>query len=475
MEHFNLQGKKWWVLGAIFIVLLLEFLLFMDRPFFWDALTKAQRANWLYTHDFSQLVVPTDLNSGHPPLWIGGIALFWTIFGKALWSARLLLLLVNLGVCYQLWIMLCRFFGKEVPWWLMLLVFIEPTFLAQTTSLNNDMLLLFFTLLGLNSLLANKWNWYALALSGILLTNLRGIYIFIALTVLHVILVRKDLLVYQSKMLRGYLIGLFVFLMFLIYQYVILGWVIITPNPHYSGHREAVPVRSVLKNTVVFIKSILENGRLLVWIPLFLLLWRSFRRKTVLSASIRSLLLVLSVFLVVFFLGFVPFSNPIGPRYLMVCYLLAGVLFIKLLYELPVKGYLRKGLLVAMVIGYVSGHFWIYPPTIAQAWDSSLAYVRYDAVEEDMLEYISKKNIPVSEIGSQLRMNFRKIAAADASDVKDLYFATPNLDVNPYYLFSNIENATSDEEIRELQQHWEVIKNIDHCGVFITLYKNPEF
>tara|TARA_R100000353_G_C6467810_1_gene185696 strand:- start:453 stop:836 length:384 start_codon:yes stop_codon:yes gene_type:complete len=127
------------------------------------------------------------------------------------------------------------------------------------------------------------------------------------------------------------------------------------------------------------------------------------------------------------------------------------------------------------MIGYVSGHFWIYPPTIAQAWDSSLAYVRYDSVEAEMLEFISKEDIPITETGTQLRMNFRKIAAADASHVQDLYFANPDLQANSYYLLSNIENATSDEEIRQLQQHWQVIKRIDNCGVFITLYKNPKF
>ena len=167
-------GKVAFYLVAV--VLILEFILLKDLPFFWDGVSKAYRAHWIYTHGFSSLIVPTEYNSGHPPLWITSIAAFWTVFGKTVTSARFLLLWVNLGVFYQLFQLCRKSFVPGASLLFFLLVAIDPTLVAQTTILNNDMLLLFFLLLALNSLWANTWGWYTLAIAGLLLTNLRGIY-----------------------------------------------------------------------------------------------------------------------------------------------------------------------------------------------------------------------------------------------------------------------------------------------------------
>ena len=249
------------------IFLFAEFFLLIDLPFFWDAISKSQRADWIYTTNFSSLIVPTVINSGHPPLWITSIAVFWAIFGKLLWPARLLLLLVNLGVFYQLLVLARTHFIETVSIFLVLLVFIEPTLIAHTTMLNNDMMLLFFTLLGINSLFTNRYWFYTIALVGLLMTNLRGIYCFIALSGIHLWLNKASLLVFERKMLRAYLIGILTFIAFAFYQYSQIGWFIITENEGFSKHREVTEVTRVLKNIAAFIKNLLEFGRLIIWIP----------------------------------------------------------------------------------------------------------------------------------------------------------------------------------------------------------------
>src|SRR5690554_3296260 len=180
------MNKRFYLLYTIVAVLLIvEFFYFKELPFFWDGVSKATRATWIYENDLSKFILPTEYASGHPPLWIGSLAVFWKVFGQTLWASRLLLLLINLGVFYQILIVCRHNFVASVPISLFLLVILDPTLVAQTTSLNNDMLLLFFTLLSYNALQKNKWLLYAVALTGLLLTNLRGIYCFVALVIIH--------------------------------------------------------------------------------------------------------------------------------------------------------------------------------------------------------------------------------------------------------------------------------------------------
>ncbi|MEL6810799.1 MAG: hypothetical protein AAFP76_05645, partial [Bacteroidota bacterium] len=353
----NRTGKVAFYL--IVVALILEFILLQDLPFFWDGVSKAYRAHWIYTHDFSSLIVPTEYNSGHPPLWITSIAVFWALFGKTVSSARLLLLLVNLGAFYQLYHLCRKSFAPGVSLLFFLLVAIDPTLMAQTTILNNDMLLLFFLLLALNSLWAHKWGWYNLAITGLLLTNLRGIYCTVALVLIHIAFVRFTAFEFRRKMLWAYGIGVGLFVGFLVAQYHELGWVLISKNENYAAHREAAGFGRIAKNAAAYIKNVLDFGRIFLWVPLVLLLVRHFRNKlTDLTVASQRTLIALTIFLLVFFLGFVPFSNPMGPRYLMICFVLAAILFVNLIQINSIGRKLKNGLVALIVMAFLSGHFW---------------------------------------------------------------------------------------------------------------------
>jgi len=468
----NKQEKIIILLFSIF--LLVEFFLFQDLPFFWDAVSKSQRAGWILTNNFSSLIIPTELNSGHPPLWITSIALFWSVFGKTIWSARMLLMLVNFGVFYQILVLAKNTFRKDISIYLVLLILIEPTLIAQTTSLNNDMLLLFFTLLGVNSLFKNRDWLYAIALVGLLLTNLRGIYISIALILIHIWLCKAELLAYNKKMIKAYVIGFASFFGFMFYQYSELGWFLITKNESYSEHRKLTGISRILKNSAAYIKNLLDFGRLVVWIPLFFFVIKFVKMKRFKTEKESAkLLIALVVFTIVFFLGFVPFSNPFGPRYMMVCYILANVLFMNLLFQFVLNTNKLKAVASLVVIAFVTGHFWIYPSTIAQGWDSSLAYLNYFPQEKKMFQYLEENEIPKPSIGTNIYLNSRYFSTLTAPlEAKDKFIAL-DLETNEYILFSNIENRTEDDDIIALRDSWIEVKTCSQLGVFLTLYKNP--
>lgn len=457
---------------VIIFLLLIAFFLLGDTPAFWDARSKFGRANWLYQNDFASLVVPTEYNSGHPPLWIWSIALFWKVFGKAIWSARLLLLIVNIGVFYQLLQLGKKVFATYVPYLAIVLVCVEPTLVGQTTMLNNDMLLLFFTLLGLNSLLNNRWILYAIALTGILFSNLRGMYIALAFILIHFSYVRYKLLSFKKSMLKSYVIATGLLGLFFMYQYQELGWIIITKSKVYAGHREPVGVAHILKNTAAFIKNLLDFGRVFIWVPLALLLLKSLKNSKIrMDRSSLLILIPLLIFSMVFFIGMVPFSNPMGPRYLMICFLLAIFLFLNLIFNYDLSKKLRNGILGIAALGLLTGHLWVYPATISQGWDSSLAYLRYFDLEEQMIDYIKNESLNSQEIGTHLSFNNRWSNYARDQKDTDLLFAKADIATNSYYLFSNIENTTKDEEIKELEEKWTLLQEYCDMGVFMKLYK----
>lgn len=456
------------ILFFLVCVLIVEFLLLKHTPFFWDGISKSRRASWIYANGLTEFILPTDNNSGHPPLWITLLAVFWTIFQKALWSSRLLLLLVNIGVVWQIVLMGKNNFVKGVSAFAVLLVCLEPTFVAQTTNLNNDMLLLFFTLLSLNALIKSNSLWFALALTGLLFTNLRGIYIVVAIAIIHIIYTRLKLIKHTKSIYLAYLVALLSFAVFCYFQYEKLGWFIISQNKNYNLHRQPVGLNQILINGIVYVKSFLEYGRFIIAIFLLPLLVKYIKDKSNRSVGIDRIAIALFVFALIFFIGTVPFSNPFSDRYFMVCYLLAVILLVNLLAHYNVA---KKPILyTAVVLMFVSGHFWIYPATLSQSWDSSLAYLNSFKVEEEMERYIDSVGIKPSDIGTRIRFNERGNSEFKVLSEAE-HYAKFNIETNKFILLSNIENVTKDEELNYIMTNWTLIKSCSQLGVFMSLYK----
>ena len=164
-----------------------------------------------------------------------------------------------------------------------------------------------------------------------------------------------------------------------------------------------------------------------------------------------------------------------GPRYLMICFLLGGILFVNLLFQSELSTGKRKLLVGIIALALVSGHFWIYPATIAQGWDSSLAYLNYFPEEEKMLNYLSENNISYDEVGTNLPLKSVKMAHDLNAEKLNPSFAEANFETNKYFLFSNVENRTKDEHIIMLKNQWKERVSFSRLGIYLTLYENPNY
>lgn len=442
-------------------------------PFFWDATSKSSRATWLFDHNFSQWVVPTEISSGHPPLWELLLAATWKFTDRTIEYSRLLLLIFNIGVYWQLILFIKENKLMNVPILAIVLVLIEPTLLAQSTIINNDMMLVFFTFLGLNSIYKNQKLLYSIALTGVLFSNLRGIGCFTCLFLIDFLFtyfkLKKEK---QSFLWLSYILPIVLFSAFLVYHQSLLGWVLKVPG---HSHRDLASFSQMAKTVGAIIKSFIDYGRVFLCLILAFLLFRLFKVKTWKSIANENkrLILIFSIFLIVFSVLFITMTNPLGPRYFMINYLVATLLCLNLIYTLIQNIKWQKISTAILFIAFVTGHFWIWPTTISQGWDSSFAYLNYFPLRDKMENYIKENNFSKKEIGTNLNLNNPQYI--DLTPPSEELYIDLNTSENNYILLSNIENETSDEDIQIIMNDWKLIQSFHQLGIFINLYQNPNY
>ncbi|MFV0304345.1 MAG: hypothetical protein ACK5IC_02535, partial [Moheibacter sp.] len=216
-------------------------------------------------------------------------------------------------------------------------------------------------------------------------------------------------------------------------------------------------------------------GRVFLCLILAFLLFRLFKVKTGKSIADENkrLILIFSIFLIVFSVLFIAMTNPLGPRYFMINYLVATLLCLNLIYTLIQNIKWQKISTAILFIAFVTGHFWIWPTTISQGWDSSFAYLNYFPLRDKMENYIKENNFSKKEIGTNLNLNNPQYI--DLTPPSEELYIDLNTSENNYILLSNIENETSDEDIRIIMNDWKLIKSFHQLGVFISLYQNPYY
>jgi len=475
LTSFVSYRTKFFIIIILFF--LIEYLFLKQTPFFWDAVSKSYRANWFFNDNFNQLVLPTALNTGHPPLWPLMLSVWWKIFGMTLVSSRFLLLIINILVGFQIITLIDKTIGLRFKYSLIivLIVFLEPTLIAQTTILNNDMLMLLFTILAFNIIAfsnENKQLLLTIALIGLLFANLRGMLIFIGLIIIQRLFSFYELDISNKKNnIYPYVISSIIFVIFLTYQYSILGWIIKSPTS--IAHRSLVGFELIIKNIFSIVRNMMDYGRAVIMVLTVILAFRYLKKYKLSDHIIISKLiisfLVFSIGLSIFFMFF---SNPIGHRYYLISYILVVILFLMLInvfYNFRYQKYFWSLILVS----FISGHFWIYPSTISQGWDSSLIYLNYFEGRDNIVRYIEKNNINKADVGTNLGLNNIVYSDLKNIEVELVPYADLDLRKNKYVILSNIENSTDNEDIITLKNEWVLLQNFERFGVYVSLYKNP--
>ncbi|MEL7118838.1 MAG: hypothetical protein AAFO07_05340 [Bacteroidota bacterium] len=477
----SIKGWEWFSLTVI-AALIVFFV--QDNIFFWDTVQLAgKHGSWFYEQPLGQFILPTEIDSGHPPLFGKYLAIVWTLFGKSLqvshWAMFPFILALMIGLLH--WVK--KIFNNPLLYMLAFGVLIFDPFLAGQMVLVSPDLLLITCLVWATIAITEDRKWLLVLLNLIMaLTSTRGMMIVLALYIITIfwkVLVKKEKLslVFLFREMIPYFLAGGSALIFLIHHYLATGWIgYHEESPWAPGFKKA-DAKGVLRNAAVLIWRFLDFGRVILWGGLFYLLFR-FNRKGGLGAfykKIDSLLkfwllsfLILTLSLSVTFLLYKLLQHN---RYLLPSMLAFNFLFLYLLSEIESETLKRIGLSIALG-AFIWGNTWIYPDKISQGWDSTLAHLSYYQLRQEMITEVETQNISFSEIGTA----FPDIGAFKHRDLsgREEGFSKKDLNQQVYILYSNIMNDFTDEELDRLENNWLPIITKKKRGIKMILYKKKD-
>lgn len=479
--------------------------------FFWDTIQLGSKhAHWYYENHFKYLLLPPEIDSGHPPTFGMYLAATWQIFGKSLTVSHFAILPFLIGIIYFL-LQIGKYLVKrnQAPL-LLLLCIVDPTLAAQSLLVSPDVALVCFFLMGLHAEFQNK-NWLkSLAALGLAMISMRGMMVVIVLFLFeilnHIINNQKapitddsvtDLSADGAPLARGVrgvqrkqikILNIFRLLInkvlpyipaglfglaFLIWHYRQTGWIGYHPDSPWAPSFERVDAPGFIKNIAVLGWRVLEFGRVFVWIALIIIILQIRKNKQLnklwQDKKVRQMVLLLIISTLILTPSLLLHRGLSAQRYLLPIYLALNFLSFTLIFNYLQNKNVRNIIFGIVFLGLLTGNLWVYPDKISQGWDATLAHLPYYKLRSQMLKYIENQNIPPEDIGTA----FPEIGAFKYKDLSDRTegFAAKDLQTQHYILYSNIMNDFSDAEIDRLREEWKVVKRLESQGIEMILYQ----
>lgn len=473
------------------------------HPFFWDTVQLgAKHADFFYTTDFSQLLLPQEMDSGHPPLFGMYLAGCWRLFGATLPVSHWAMLPFLWGIVALLFALARHFGTPKTAWWLPLLVAADPVMAAQAVLVSPDVVLVFFFLLALWSIVRQKPVIQIIAIAGLALISMRGMMTAAMLFVWQFLFFSCEprAASYElgspkpslAQWIRPLLKQAFVFIPgaflaggWLLWHYLQTGWIGYHPDSPWALSFERVGAAGIARNGVILVWRLLDFGRIFVWAGVLFLLWqyrpvRALYQNKMQGQAVGLLLLAL-LFLSPTLLLYKALS---AHRYLLPVFMALSLWLYTMAAQAPKHG-LKTVLLSAILL--FAGNFWVYPQHIAQGWDASLAHWPYYQLRQQALDFIEQENLPLDSIGTAFPEigplhyrdlsgfigagGTREVQTRDGISRRQYGFKTKDLDSDPYILWSNVMNDFSDAERAALQKDWQPMQRWKKGAVEMVLYR----
>jgi len=413
-----------------------------DFIFFWDTVQFAGKHGlWYYEQGLFGLL-PTDLDSGHPPLFGIYQALLWTIFGKQLAVSSLSMLpFLLLNIYFAILI------GKTVlgeKFWLFPVAMVSsPFYLGHSILVSPDLILISGFLMAFHGILAHKRRYIYLGTVLLCLISLRGIAITAALFIYQIIKLynqgEKRSLSFR-KSLQLFAPAFFLFVLYQCYHWYKTTWIGFHDDSPWSPSFAIINLKSLFRNCIVFGWRLVDYGMLIAYLLLAYFVLIKKKKHPLLSLLIPLLFIFATLTL--------PFSGLLNHRYFI------PIQFVVLLIVLD---YLRSYKLIysLIVVSILAmGNLIIYPDKIAQGWDTTAAHWPFYKLEGTAFPIRSPRK-------------FLDLTSNDPG------YHEHNLSTDKYILYSNIMNEFSDEELDALKE-WTVVKEYSGRGIKVVLYENKE-
>jgi len=459
----------YFVLFALAYILLIIFGLHL--PFFDDTIIFSQQARYFYNQDFWQFQLPASHYTGNPELFPLYLSWLWKLFGKSLVISHLAMVPLVLMLCWQIFLFVRRFIPEKYMLPALILLFIEPTLQAQSLLFSKSVMISAFFLMGINQIFQRNNYWMGFALAGLILTDLTGMVLIIAVLLSDILISKYIMENRQSlnnKTLRPYLFVSFLLIAWILYcKFVAERTPYAFPDLHSSHNFSSFG--QILSNDLRFDLRLIDYGRAGYWIFLLIFLGRWVVGKESFKPPIKILIILSVVTIGILELSMVFYDISIKTRYLLPAFILLPILFIAIMAYGNKPFIISRRLALSLVaIILASGHVWIFPNAHARDWDASHGWIPWvKLAKERVVETPNKKEAP----GAVLPYNFNKAAFLNEqyANYKAFTLREPTEHVLLYNVMRNYH-----QNLKKLQSKgWKIEKRYNHLWTEAVLLHKP--
>ena len=470
----NISSATFSGLILIFVAFTLLTYFVSNNIYFWDTVQLASRhAHFFYENNFREIFLPDEIDSGHIPSFGIYLALAWKFFGKSLFVSHFAMLPFLYGIIFQTYLLIKKYFPPQLAIPVLILVLADPTFLSQSILVSPDIPLIFFFLLGLNSVLSQNRKFIFISVLGLILISNRGIFLSAAIFLLDMIfninyVQFKLSLVQVLKRCLLYLPAFLIFIVYNLLHFQAKGWIGYHEDSPWALSFALVGWKDLFINCGILVWRLIDFGRIFLWVIGFLLIVR-FYRDNLKDQNFKKLGIFLILSLLVLSIPLLAYKSLSGHRYLMPVYLIFSLLATYLIFTKIKSQRLKYALYTISLVGLLTGNLWIYPEKISQGWDSSLAHLPYYGLLDKMHVYLDHENIEINLVGC----TFPNLAEQRYLKLNDDHhsFHPKKLGTDQFVLYSNIYNDFEDYEIDVLNSNFILRKEFRKRGVFIKLFE----
>jgi len=457
--------------GVIFFCLFTVFT--WQLPFYGDHVSIISTpANYYYETNFSSLIPPVEISTGHPPFYVLLHAFSWKLFGHHLVVSHLITLCFAIFLFYQFY-QLCRKWLNERAQFIALCLFLlQPVIITQVSMMSTDILLCGLFLLGLNAILSNKRKLLFIAVAFSLLISARGIISAGLLFIAEFILTGASIKNFFRYSFQ-YLLAAIPVLLWYGYHYAETGWIFSSPESPWAKGREWVTLRVLPLKVFEYLLRYAEFGMIIPWIVIML-----FSKRIIAGERAKKYFIYLVIAVVFFSCFIIFFKNPVMTRYILPVQLIALMVFAYVAAEYIKSQWQRVVVLFAALL-FIAHHFFVYPQmrssVFEYSWgEGSLAHLSYFQFREEALKYVRENNIDPAEIYTGFP-DYKNFHDTDLDENRVGYntLDEQSLSQCKYIIYSNVMNGISKTAETALKQNWVRLKTWYAYPVEYIIFKNP--
>ncbi len=468
---------------APYIVYTILAILSLNHVFFFDTIQlSSSHALHYYNTGFSQLLLPDNIDSGHPPVMGMALAALWKLFGMKLWVGHLFIFFWVVMLIWQTQRLISIWFEGRMASLISLVLLLDATTLAQSVLVSPDVILMACFVAALRYVILNNRVKLLLVVLPLTLISMRGMATAFALFVFDVFLNynNSSTKIQIGRIIRNALVfapGVVLFLLFFAYHYQVKGWAAYHPDsPWADCFRKIDSASQFFRNLALLGWRFLDFGRVAIWgcsgIVVYTLYKKRLLRWTEFNQSERLLLIPATVLLLFYIYSAGFHVSLVAHRYFMPLYFmvaLAMFLAMKRIWNERKRTIFSIGIICVLL----SGNFWVYPERVATGWDATLAHWPYYGLRDDLMNYLTENRLSGEKIGGGFGFegNQQKV---DLQETDFSFYPLSDPECR-YVVYSNLSNLP-DESIDEIVSsgRWSLVKRFEKGAVFISLYKKND-